>query len=139
MATNEAKARKTKLKKTKVWKAPGKKLDPNVISRKDLDFDKQMVQVAAHIAHGFKSELTFFYEETKTAKKAAEKNLEKKNERKDPLHHLAWAATRVAQVEKKEKNRRKTVGRKPQYETWRKNTKKTRSDCSKREIDGYHY
>lgn len=69
MSTDEAKARKAELSKSKVWKAPGEELDPNVIGRKELEFDKQMAQVAAHITHGLKSELTFFYEETYTAKK----------------------------------------------------------------------
>lgn len=139
MATDEAKAKKAELSKTKVWKRAGEELDPNVIGRKELEYDKQMAQVAAHIAHGFKSKLTFFYEETNTAKKAAEKVLEKENEGEDPLHHLAWAATQVAQIEEEERSGRKTSGRKPQYEKWRNRTQKTRGDRSKGGVDGFRY
>ncbi|MCJ1469837.1 hypothetical protein MMC07_008479 [Pseudocyphellaria aurata] len=112
----KAKARKAQLSKTKVSRAPGEELDPNVIGRKELGFDKQMAQVAAHIAHGFKSELTVFYEETNTAKEAAEKILEKENQGEDPLHYLAWTATRVAQLEEEERTGKISAGRKPQYD-----------------------
>ena len=69
----------------------------------------------------------------------AKKTLEKENQKKDPLHHLVWAATQIAQLEKEEKTGRKTAGKKPQYKVWRKDTKKTRRDRSKRDIDRYCY
>ena len=80
-----------------------------MIGKKELGFNKQMAQVAAHIAHGFKSKLTFFYEETNSAKQRAEKVLEKENQGEDPLHHLTWTVTRVAQLKEEEKTGKKPL------------------------------
>lgn len=60
-----------------------------------------MRQVAAQIAYRFKSKLIIFFTKKYTAKKPAEKILEKQNQEQNLLHHSAWSATQVAQLKKK--------------------------------------
>ena len=98
-----------------------------------------MCQISAQIAYGFKSELIFVYTETDTEKKEAKGLLAAENEDYDSLHALAFASSEVAKWEKEIATNKKTSGRKPQYENYRKMVKINRGDRAKGGIDWFRY
>ena len=83
--------------------------------------------------------MIFIYTETDTEKEEAKGLLAAENKGGDSLRALAFASAEVAKWEKEIATNKKTSGRKPKFENYRKNIQIVRGDRAKGGIDWFRY
>jgi len=121
------------------WRAPGEELHPNVVERKDQADDKAMGQIHAHIAWGFKSKLTFLWEETEDEKRLAILEIAERNKKRMPMDMLTFIANQELRNQIEQQRGRRFPGRRPEYAGHEKKLQISRGDRSNGGVDNWIY